>query len=142
MAPSALRALRVRSCSLVLGLLLACGSPSLDVAPPELLGSWRTNAAGYEDRMLEIRGDALIWKEGRRELGRHRIEAIEEVYGNTNKVLLDSQGSGNLLYLPIDKLIQGGGGAGQDIMRPTEQSRLGGIQSAPQPDSRERRTRQ
>lgn len=34
------------------------------------------------------------------------IEAIEEVYGNSNKVLLDSEGSGNLLYLPIDKLIE------------------------------------
>ena len=33
------------------------------------------------------------------------IEAVEEVYMNSNKVLLDSQGSGNLLYLPIDKLI-------------------------------------
>ena len=35
------------------------------------------------------------------------IEAVEEVYGNSNKVILDSQGSGNLLYLPIDKLISG-----------------------------------
>jgi membrane protease subunit HflK len=35
------------------------------------------------------------------------IEAIEEVYANSNKVLIDSQGSGNLLYLPIDKLIGG-----------------------------------
>ncbi len=33
------------------------------------------------------------------------IEAVEEVYGNSNKVILDSQGSGNLLYLPIDKLV-------------------------------------
>ena len=33
------------------------------------------------------------------------IEAVEEVYANSNKVFIDSQGSGNLLYLPIDKLI-------------------------------------
>ncbi len=33
------------------------------------------------------------------------IEAVEEVYGNSNKVILDSEGSGNLLYLPLDKLI-------------------------------------
>jgi len=33
------------------------------------------------------------------------IEAVEEVYMNSNKVILDSKGSGNLLYLPIDKLI-------------------------------------
>ena len=35
------------------------------------------------------------------------IDAVEEVYSNANKVILDSQGSGNLLYLPIDKLIEG-----------------------------------
>ena len=35
------------------------------------------------------------------------IEAIEEVYAKSNKVLIDSEGSGNLLYLPIDKLIGG-----------------------------------
>jgi membrane protease subunit HflK len=33
------------------------------------------------------------------------IDAVEEVYANSNKVILDSEGSGNLLYLPIDKLI-------------------------------------
>jgi membrane protease subunit HflK len=32
------------------------------------------------------------------------IDALQEVYGNTNKVILDAEGSGNLLYLPIDKL--------------------------------------
>jgi len=37
------------------------------------------------------------------------LEAIEEVYAKSNKVLIDSQGSGNLLYLPIDKLIGGDG---------------------------------
>lgn len=35
------------------------------------------------------------------------LEAIEEVYAKSNKVLIDSEGSGNLLYLPIDKLIGG-----------------------------------
>ncbi len=33
------------------------------------------------------------------------LEAIEEVYAKSSKVFVDSQGSGNLLYLPIDKLI-------------------------------------
>lgn len=36
------------------------------------------------------------------------LDAMEEVYSNTSKVLIDSESSGNLLYLPIDKL------AGQD----------------------------
>ncbi|EHH1048936.1 FtsH protease activity modulator HflK [Vibrio parahaemolyticus] len=32
------------------------------------------------------------------------IDSMEEVYTNTSKVLIDSESSGNLLYLPIDKL--------------------------------------
>jgi membrane protease subunit HflK len=38
------------------------------------------------------------------------IEAIEEVYANSNKVIIDSESSGNLMYLPIDQLMQGGAG--------------------------------
>ena len=38
------------------------------------------------------------------------IEAIEEVYGNSNKVIIDSENSGNLMYLPLDQLMQGGAG--------------------------------
>ena len=37
------------------------------------------------------------------------IEAIEEVYGNSSKVLVDSEGSGNMLYLPLDKIVQTSG---------------------------------
>ncbi len=33
------------------------------------------------------------------------IEAIEDVFANSNKVLIDTEGSGNLLYLPIDKML-------------------------------------
>lgn len=32
------------------------------------------------------------------------LDAMQEVYTNTSKVLVDSNSSGNLLYLPIDKL--------------------------------------
>ncbi|MCH8136430.1 MAG: FtsH protease activity modulator HflK [Proteobacteria bacterium] len=41
------------------------------------------------------------------------IDALEQVYRNSNKVIIDSKGSGNLLYLPIDKLIQNRGGVYQ-----------------------------
>lgn len=47
------------------------------------------------------------------------LDAMQEVYSNTSKVLIDSKSSGNLLYLPIDKL------AGQDgaaTKRPTTSS--------------------
>jgi membrane protease subunit HflK len=33
-------------------------------------------------------------------------ETIEEVLGNTNKVLVDTKGTGNMVYLPLDKLTE------------------------------------
>ncbi len=75
------------------------------------------------------------------------IDAIEDVYGRSNKVFIDADGSGNLLYLPIDKMINQSGRAAPvtdgtraadsqtPIQRPTE------ISSEPV-DPRERRTRQ
>ncbi|MDH4114645.1 MAG: protease modulator HflK, partial [Burkholderiaceae bacterium] len=33
-------------------------------------------------------------------------ETIEEVLGNTNKVLVDTEGTGNMIYLPLDKLTE------------------------------------
>ena len=73
------------------------------------------------------------------------IDAIEEVYSKSNKVILDSKGSGNLLYLPIDQLIKGGGMP----LSPGDRSRSSDAQ-APAPtdgsvessEDRERRTRQ
>lgn len=43
------------------------------------------------------------------------LETMEKVLGSTNKVLLDAEGSGNLLYLPIDKLIGSGGSTYRDL---------------------------
>jgi len=34
------------------------------------------------------------------------IETVEQVLGSSKKILIDSKGSGNLLYLPIDKLLE------------------------------------
>lgn len=35
------------------------------------------------------------------------FETVEEVFGNTNKVLVDTKGTGNMIYLPLDKLTEG-----------------------------------
>lgn len=72
------------------------------------------------------------------------LEAVEEVYGNSNKVIIDSESSGNLLYLPVDKLMSGSGSrtSGEESNRPTD-SQIPGPDSDSQRDtSRERRTRQ
>ena len=71
------------------------------------------------------------------------LDAVEEVYGGANKVLIDSDGSGNLLYLPIDQMLQRAGvrlpevtGSGSGAQPQAEAS-----QTRPE-SARERRTRQ
>ena len=63
-------------------------------------------AARFEALLIEYQKAPRVTRE------RLYIDAIEEVYGRSNKVFIDSKGSGNLLYLPIDQIMrQGGGGA-------------------------------
>jgi membrane protease subunit HflK len=61
------------------------------------------DADGQADRFLSLLTE--YQKAPRVTRDRLYIDAIEEVYRNSNKVILDSQGSGNLMYLPLDKLI-------------------------------------
>lgn len=39
------------------------------------------------------------------------IETLQEVLSNTSKIMVSGEGNSNLLYLPIDKLMQQGGGS-------------------------------
>jgi membrane protease subunit HflK len=39
------------------------------------------------------------------------IDTMQQIYTSTSKVMLDYKGGGNLLYLPLDKLIQQGAAA-------------------------------
>lgn len=39
------------------------------------------------------------------------LETLEEVMGRANKIIIDQKDSGNLLYLPLDRLLQAGGAA-------------------------------
>ena len=73
------------------------------------------------------------------------IEAIEDVYARSNKVILDSEGSGNLLYLPIDQLMKGSGAASSNNSNRSSdlQSGLEDSESDSREDAnRERRVRQ
>jgi len=71
------------------------------------------------------------------------IEAIEEVYSNSNKVLLDAEGSGNLIYLPIDKLLEQGRGGGSSGRSSSQSASPGTTSTARRSgnDSRARRGR-
>ncbi len=115
----------------------------------------REDARAYRDRVIAIaegeaaRFEALLAeykKAPRVTRDRLYIEAVEEVYGNTNKVILDSQGSGNLLYLPIDKLMEGGSGTPRlpvdDRLRaPDAGQNLTQQELSSRDSARERRTR-
>ena len=111
------------------------------------------DAKAYKDRVTRdamgeaSRFEALLaeyQKAPRVTRDRLYIEAVEQVYGSTNKVLLDSQGSGNLLYLPIDKLIEGASRqkSAQELDRLAEQSRNTSPERRLELEDRERRTRQ
>jgi membrane protease subunit HflK len=77
----------------------------------------RLDAEAYRDRVIRDaegeagRFEALLTeyqKAPRVTRDRLYLEAIEEVYGNSNKIIIDSEGSGNLLYLPLDQLRRDG----------------------------------
>lgn len=74
------------------------------------------------------------------------IDALEYVYSNSNKVFIDSEGNGNLLYLPIDKMLDSSGGnnpASSGITRRQDNVSSSVTRRAePTEDSRSRRTRQ
>jgi membrane protease subunit HflK len=39
------------------------------------------------------------------------LDAVQEIMTNTSKILVDQKGGNNLLYLPLDKIIQMSGAA-------------------------------
>ena len=73
---------------------------------------------GYKQRMIATaEGDASRFKQilveynKAPEVTRSRLylETMQQIYANTSKVMVDAKGSGNLLYLPLDKLMQAAG---------------------------------
>ena len=70
------------------------------------------------------------------------IEAIEDVYSRTNKVLIDSEGSGNLLYLPLDQLMRQSRGAGSSGSAGSQLPQIGAVSENQVDDGRARRTRE
>jgi len=76
------------------------------------------DAKAYHDRVIAdaegeaARFEALLTEyEKAPRVTRERLylDALEDVYGRSNKVFLDAEGSGNLLYLPLDKMLQQSG---------------------------------
>jgi membrane protease subunit HflK len=65
------------------------------------------------------------------------LDAVESVLAHSSKVMVDVSGGNNLLYLPLDQLIQGG--AATATHRAGSPSALGGGSSRSNMDSRARR---
>jgi modulator of FtsH protease HflK len=77
-------------------------------------------AEGYKARIVaQAQGDAQRFRSIQAEhakapqVTRERmyIETMQEVYGNVTKVLIDTRQNSNLLYLPLDKIMQSVGAA-------------------------------
>lgn len=75
----------------------------------------REEAEGYKARVIaQAQGDAQRFNRVLTEYhkapavtrDRIYIETMQSVYGNVTKVLVDSRNNSNLLYLPLDKLVQ------------------------------------
>lgn len=63
-----------------------------------------SRAEGETARFLDLLAEYERFPEVTRE--RLYIETVEEVMGNASKVLVDVEGGNNMMYLPLDKLMQ------------------------------------
>lgn len=111
-------------------------------------------ADGYRQRLIAMaEGDANRFRQLNAEYAkapevtRNRLylETMQQVFANTTKVLVDSKGQGNLLYLPLDKLMQAAGAAvaqpGGDVTAPGRQGTMSGDLSPQTMDKTETRSR-
>jgi membrane protease subunit HflK len=80
----------------------------------------REESEGYKARVVaQAEGDAQRFRSVLPEYqkapavmrDRLYIDAMSQIYSNVTKVMVDSRGGGNLLYLPLDKLLQSSTGA-------------------------------
>jgi membrane protease subunit HflK len=101
---------------------------------------------GYKQRVIaSAEGDASRFRQVLTEYAkapavtreRIYIETMQQILSSTSKIMMDYRGSGNLLYLPLDKLMQGAattGGEGATAPRPATP------EPAPDASSRSRET--
>lgn len=80
----------------------------------------KQEADGYKQRLIATaEGDASRFKQINAEYAkapevtrsRMYLETMQQIYASTSKVMVDAKGQGNLLYLPLDKLMQAAGAA-------------------------------
>ncbi len=62
------------------------------------------NATGESERFLKLLPEYQRAPQVTRE--RLYLETVETIYAGSKKVLIDTKGSGNMIYLPLDKLVE------------------------------------
>ncbi len=76
------------------------------------------NATGESERFLKLLPEYQRAPQVTRE--RLYLETIESIYASSRKVLIDTKGNGNMIYLPLDKLVEqsrsSGSAAGNDAV--------------------------
>ncbi|ALT00034.1 FtsH protease activity modulator HflK [Lacimicrobium alkaliphilum] len=85
-------------------------------------------AEAYKQQViLQARGEVARFEEllpqyaAAPEVTRQRLylEALEEIYSKTSKVMVDTEGTGNMMYLPLDKILERQGVTGGLPMVPS-----------------------
>src|SRR5262249_42747172 len=102
-------------------------------------------AEGYKQRVIaNAEGDASRFKSLLTEYAkapqvtreRIYIDTMREILSSTNKIMMDYRGSGNLLYLPLDKIMQQAG-AGSMPESQAQRAPADAAPAEPGPRSRE-----
>ena len=109
----------------------------------------KEEAEGYKARIVaQAQGDAQRFRSVLAEYqkapqvtrDRLYIESMQHIYSNVTKVMVDTRQGSNLLYLPLDKIMQLGGDAGAPVVMqgaaPATQSQA--APAASMPDARSR----
>ncbi|MFG6414667.1 FtsH protease activity modulator HflK [Roseateles sp. DC23W] len=100
----------------------------------------REQAEGYKARVIATaEGDAQRFKSVLAEyqkapqVTRDRLytDAMQQVYSNVSKVMVDSKSGSNMLYLPLDKLLQQGSSGSVTVSQPQPSALLPEAQTLP-----------
>lgn len=97
-------------------------------------------AGGYKSRVIaNAEGESSRFKQVLQEYSkapevtrqRMYLDTVQQILSSTSKIMLDARGSGNLLYLPLDKLMQAAGasvaGGGSEAAGPTARIPAGSV---------------
>jgi membrane protease subunit HflK len=92
-------------------------------------GRLQQEAEGYKQRVIATaEGDASRFKQVYAEYAkapqvtreRLYLDTMQQIFANTSKIYVDARGNGNMLYLPLDKLMQQAGAGDPNRSAPTQ----------------------